>query len=501
VAAWDRREGPGAKRGQPQQRHRRSAVAAAGLPAGEAPASGFTAVDAYIRRQMKDARIPGLALGIVHDGHPVHLRGFGRADDSGRAFTPQTPFFIGSNSKSFTALAVMQLAEAGKVDLDAPVQRYIPWFRLADPGASALITVRHLLNQTSGLTERAGRAATLAAGMHPLEPAVRALATTGLARPPGAAFEYSNLNYTTLGLVVEAAAGEPFDAYLKTHIFEPLNMHHTYTAIQDARRDGLASGYRYWFGFPVAFDTPGHGGTVPAGGIISTAEDMSRYLAMYQAGGRYHGQVVLSPAGIAEMMQPGPPQKRGAFAGAGYGMGWFTGPWGGVDASYHPGDEPGAHAGMALVPHGNWGIVVLFNVGTHGGALPGLLAIEQSVTGMVAGGTVTGTGTGAFYAGFDVAVAAVLAAEGWSMARLARRHGVAEGRRRALPLLWEFGIPAAVAVMPTALFKVNWKGLFLYGPDMSCALAGIAGLSAITGLLRIIKTGQSVRSRPQPSVR
>ena len=471
--------------------------AAAGLPASAAPAPGFTAIDAYICRQMTDARIPGLALGIVHDGHPVHLRGFGRADDCGRAFTPQTPFFIGSNSKSFTALAVMQLAEAGKVDLDAPVQRYIPWFRVADPEASTLITVRHLLNQTSGLTERAGRGATLAAGMHPLEPAVRAIATTGLARPPGAAFEYSNLNYTTLGLVVEMAAGEPFEAYLKTHIFEPLNMHRTYTAIQDARRDGLASGYRYWFGFPVAFDAPGHGGTVPAGGIISTAEDMSRYLAMYQGGGRSHGQVVLSPAGIAEMMQPGPPQKRGAFAGAGYGMGWFAGPWGGVDASYHPGDEPGAHAGMALVPHGNWGVIVLFNVGTHGGALPGLLAIEQSVTGMVAGGTVRDTGIGAFYAGFDAAVAAALAAEGWSLARLARRPGVAaQGRRRALPLLWEFGIPAAAAVMPTALFKVNWKGLFLYGPDMSCALAGIGGLSALTGLLRVIKTEQSVRSRP-----
>ena len=470
--------------------------AVAGLSASAVPAPSFAAIDAYVRRQMKDARIPGLALGIVHDGHAVHLRGFGRADDSGRAFTPQTPLFIGSNSKSFTALAVMQLAEAGKVDLDAPVQRYIPWFRVADPEASALITVRHLLNQTSGLTERAGRAATLAAGMQPLESAVRALATTGLTQAPGVAFEYSNLNYTTLGLVVEMAAGEPFDAYLKAHIFQPLDMRHTYTSIEEARRNGLASGYRYWFGFPVAFDTPGHGGTVPTGGIFSTAEDMSRYLAMYQGGGRYHGQAVLSPAGIAEMMQPGPLERRGAFAGAGYGMGWFTGPWGGVHASYHPGDEPNAHAGMALVPQGNRGVVVLFNVGTHGGALPGLLAIEQSLTGMVAGGAARDTGIGAFYAGFDAAVAAALAAEGWSLARLARRHDVrAQGHRWALPLLWEFGIPTAVAVMPAAVFKVNWKGLFLYGPDMSCALAGIGGLSALTGLLRVIKTEHAARSR------
>ena len=210
-------------------------------------------------------------------------------------------------------------------------------------------------------------------------------------------------------------------------------------------------------------------------------------------GGRDRGPGPDRP-GIDEMMQPGPPQKRGVFAGAGYGMGWFTGPWGGLDASCHPGDEPGAHAGMALVPQGNWGVVVLFNVGTHGGALPGLLAIEQSVTGMVVGGTVRDTGIGAFYAGLDAAVAAALAAEGWSLARLP--GVVAQGRRRALPLLWEFGIPAAVAVVPTAVFKVNWKGLFPYGPDMSCALAGIGGLSALTGLLRVIKAGHSVRSRP-----
>ncbi len=463
----------------------------------EAPAASFTVVDAYIRRQMQDARIPGLAVGIVRDGRPVHLRGFGRADNSGRAFTPQTPFFIGSNSKSFTALAIMQLAEAGKVDLDASVRRYIPWFRVADAEASARITIRHLLNQTSGLSEGAGRGATLAAGMQPLEPAVRALATTDLAGPPGTAFEYSNLNYTVLGLVAETAAGEPFESYLKSHIFEPLDMHHTYTTIVEAKRDGLASGYRYWFGLPVAFDAPAHGSTVPTGGIISTAEDMCRYLAMYQGGGRYHDRVVLSPAGIAEMMQPGPRQKHGVFAGAGYGMGWFIGPWGGVHATYHFGDEPGAHTGMALAPQGNWGIVVLFNVGTHGGALPGLLAIEQSVTGMVAGGTVRDTGIGTFYAGFDTAVAVALAAESLSLARLARRDAVvAQGPRGALPLLWEFGIPAAVAVVPAAAFKVKWKGLFLYGPDMSCALAGIGALSALNGLLRVIKAGRPARTRP-----
>ncbi len=147
-----------------------------------------------------------------------------------------------------------------------------------------------------------------------------------------------------------------------------------------------------------------------------------------------------------------------------------------------------------------WSSIVRRAARSWGGALPGLLAIEQSVTGMVADGTVRDTGSGAFYAGFDAAVAAARAAQGWSLTRLARRHGApAQGRCRARPLLWEFGIPAAAAVVSTALFKVNWKGLFLYGPDMSCALAGIGGLSALTGLLRVmkdIKEERSVRGRP-----
>src|SRR5438132_7126431 len=108
-------------------------------------------IDAYVSEQVQTDHIPGVALGLVHNDQIVHLRGFGSADQSGRAVTPQTPFILASVSKSFTALAIMQLVESGKVKLDAPVQRYLPWFRVADPLASARITVRHLLYQTGGI--------------------------------------------------------------------------------------------------------------------------------------------------------------------------------------------------------------------------------------------------------------------------------------------------------------------------------------------------------------
>ena len=89
----------------------------------------FAAIDAYIAEEMRDVRIPGLALGIVHNDEIVHLRGLRVADASGRVVTPQTPFILASASKSFTALAIMQLVEDGTVDLDAPVVTYLPSFQ------------------------------------------------------------------------------------------------------------------------------------------------------------------------------------------------------------------------------------------------------------------------------------------------------------------------------------------------------------------------------------
>jgi CubicO group peptidase (beta-lactamase class C family) len=109
-------------------------------------------VDAYIESHMAEHQIPGLALSIIHNDEIIYTQGYGVADPDGTPVTPETPFILASCSKSFTALAIMQLVEAGEIELDAPVQRYLPWFTMAGPEDAALITVRHLLAQTSGLS-------------------------------------------------------------------------------------------------------------------------------------------------------------------------------------------------------------------------------------------------------------------------------------------------------------------------------------------------------------
>jgi CubicO group peptidase (beta-lactamase class C family) len=309
---------------------------------------------------MDAQRIPGLSLAIVRDGQIVHMRGFGQADETGRAVSPQTPFVVGSVSKSVTALAIMQLVEAGKVELDAPVLRYIPWFRVADEEASAQITVRHLLNHTSGLSTKAGRSfqgngdTTDSA----LEQAVRRLSTVELTEVVGEVHQYSTINYSVLGLIVQIVSDQSYEEYVQENIYDPLQMRTSYTSKADAEQHGLATGHRYWFGRPTVADEPYNRGLLPAGFLISSAEDMAHYVTAQLNQGSYDGVAVLSPSGTAALHRAAVPT---AETGVSYGMGWLVGDVNGIPAVFHQGETFNYHANIVLIPRSNQGVVVLMN--------------------------------------------------------------------------------------------------------------------------------------------
>jgi len=274
----------------------------------------FKAIDEHVTDRMRSARLPGLALVIVKGDRIVYAKGYGRADQSGRPVTPQTPFLIGSVTKPFTALAVMQLVEAGKVELDAPVQRYIPWFRVADARASSRTTVRQLIYQTSGMPQPVTSQTMTQADDKALERAVRSLANVKPIGPPGRSFTYSNGNYNTLGMIVQTVSGQSYEEYGKQHIFAPLDMRNSYASQDEALQRGMASGYRWWFGIPVAATLPFYRSDLPSGYLISSVEDMGHFLIAQMNGGRYRESSVLSPEGIAltHIMPASSP----------YGMGW-----------------------------------------------------------------------------------------------------------------------------------------------------------------------------------
>jgi len=335
--------------------------AALGAPATAADDSpDFAAIDRYVQGEMDEQRIPGLALGIVHGGRIVHLRGFGEADPSGRAVTKDTPFFIGSITKSFTSLAVMQLSEAGKVELDAPVQRYLPWWHVADAAASADITVRDLLYQVSGLSKGAGNKYATSGGIgdDALEERVRSLASVELTAPVGKTWQYSNANYWTLGMLVQEVSGQPYEEYVEQHIFAPLDMNHSFASEAEAKDQGLVTGHRYWFGFPRAADLPFDRGGLGAGGLSSSVEDMARYLVANVNDGNYSGTELVSPAGMTELQREGVPTGQ---KGVSYGMGWDIAESNGIATVAHDGSSFNAHGNVVMVPDGRWGVVILEN--------------------------------------------------------------------------------------------------------------------------------------------
>jgi CubicO group peptidase (beta-lactamase class C family) len=332
----------------------------------------FEAVDAFVRETMAHHRIPGLALAIVHGDEVVHLRGYGSAG-RGRPMTAQTPLYIGSISKSFTALAVMQLAEAGEIDLDAPVQAYLPWFHVADEETggrtSEPLTVRHLLHQTSGLSEETYLPD------HPqgttLEAAVRDLRRAEPVDPPGTAFHYFNQNYTTLGQLVEAVSGEPYGVYVRDHIFGPLAMDRSAATSEGIGKLDTAQGHGVLFGFPISREQRTSAHTMPEGGLVSTAEDMAQYLVAQLNSGMYADRRVLSAEGIAAMQRPETP---GAPPGEGYGMGWIIEPWQDTRLVRHGGSLENFRAFAWLLPAHDYGFVILIN---QNGFVPAMLAYSE----------------------------------------------------------------------------------------------------------------------------
>ncbi len=456
----------------------------------------FEAIDDYVVGQLRRLNIPGAALAVVAGDRIVHYRGFGKARPGGETPALQTPFYIGSLTKSFTALAVMQLVEAGKVALDAPVQRYLPWFRVADAEASARITVRHLLNQTSGIPTLAGMAipAGINASTEGSERLKRILYSLKLSHPAGTTCQYCNLNYDLLGLIIETA-GEAYDQYIQKFIFEPLRMNHSYTSPALAQQNGLAVGYRHWFMQPFpARHFPGEPGALPSGYIISCAEDMAHYIMAHLNGGVFEGKSILSAAGM-EALHHGAMDYRPMGIDSGrYAMGWFDEHSGPLRLVSHGGNLPDFSAYMGMLPEQKQGLVLLVNA-DPGGLPPILEEVGRGAAVLLAGQPAPPIELGAvpwMLRGLPLiplvqvgAIAATLAmVRGWKRAPDRRPNAGRLWRQHILlPLVPNLSLAAA----PWLLHRRGMlRYLMQFNPDVAWT-AVISGV--IAGLWAVLRTG------------
>ncbi len=271
---------------------------------------------------IRQGATPSLGIALVSRDRVVWARTFGVADvEKGTPATGATRFGIGSVSKLFAAVAVMQLVEQGKVDLDAPLVRYLPSFRMADP-RHAGITVRMLLDHSSGLPGSTYRNGFSFAPLPDYaDQVVATLADERLKAPPGHTAVYSNDGFTLVEPLVRAVTGKSYAAYVRSEILEPLGMSGSTYALAPLPDGSFARATRAGVSLDQEFIGP-----LASGGLVSTPADMGAFARMLLARGSVGGKPILSPASIDEMATD---QTRGTFQpveapGLAFGLGWDT---------------------------------------------------------------------------------------------------------------------------------------------------------------------------------
>jgi CubicO group peptidase (beta-lactamase class C family) len=309
----------------------------------------------------------GLAFGVVGDGSLEFFSAHGLADIATKTpVTEDTVFRIGSITKTFTAVAAMQLAERGLVDLDAPADEYLRAYRLvpADPDWRAA-TVRHLLTHTAGIGEQVPRSSALRRNFGVTVPMGRPVPTLAehyrghvrLDTEPGTRFRYTDHGPATVGQIVEDVTGVPLDLYLREHVFLPLGMTSTDLLRSEIVRPRVATGYvlRAHGPRPV---TERQFLTAAAGSAYSTPTDMARYLQALLGGGANEHGAVLKPATLATMFEA---QYRPDPRLAGVGLAFLRGDAGGHLTVEHQGTLPGFKSQVFLAPDDRIGVMAFSN--------------------------------------------------------------------------------------------------------------------------------------------
>lgn len=323
----------------------------------------------------------GFAVGVIRDDGLVAFRSHGLADiERNIPITQDTVFRIASITKTFTAIAVMQLWEQGLIDLDAPANDYLHSYRLIPANlAFAPTTVRHLLTHTSGVGEVArprdafrqdfGESFPLDQPLPTLAEYYRGELRTEV--EPGTRFTYSDHGFATLGQIVEDTSGKPLGEYFRDHIFEPLGMADTDLARSAQVEAGLATGYDLRASGPDPVNDR-QWVTGAASSVYSTPRDMAQYLAALLNGGSNRSGSVLRPETVALMFEP---HYRPDPRVPGIGLGFFRVSCGGHPAVEHGGILPGFNSQIFLAPGDDVGVMAFSN-GAKGAMLwlPGEMA-------------------------------------------------------------------------------------------------------------------------------
>lgn len=326
----------------------------------------FAELSALTVERMRHYGVPGIALGII-DGDVMHVAGFGVTNvQHPLPVDPDTLFQIGSTSKTVTGTLVMRLVEQGLLDLDTPVQRYLPELRLSDPEVAAQVTLRHLFTHTAGWL--GDFFPDTGPGDDALARAVAELADLPQLTPPGAVWSYNNAGFYLAGRLIELATGKSYEAAARELLLDPLGMAMSFFTADEAITYRVASGHRV----PVS-DPPGRPELLrawalaraarPVGGIISTVRDQLRYARFHLGDGALaDGTRLLSAATMERMRTP----VTSAADGEQMALTWFVRDVGDVRIYRHGGATMGQLSAFQFVPAKGFAITILTNANRGG---------------------------------------------------------------------------------------------------------------------------------------
>jgi CubicO group peptidase (beta-lactamase class C family) len=312
--------------------------------------NNFKEIDVFLEKEMQTWHIPNISIAITNKDSILYIREFGSDDSKGN-------YLIGSISKPFTAIAIMQLVEQGKINLDDLVKKHLTWFKTENKDISDKITVRHLLNQTSGLPKKAGFFTPQSQNQNQLEIEEAynnyLLSLEADEKVIGKEHIYCNLNYQLLGQIIQKTSGLKYAEYVNNYIFSPCNMKNTFATYQDTQNFGLKNGYQYLFGYPIKSSFVYNDNGIAAGDIASNTVDLSKFLQVLLKNGKINGDSLLAKKTLQQMQTP--------FSNR-YGMGFSIGDWNGLHSIRHSGLTKNYSSAINILPNQNYGIVILTNI-------------------------------------------------------------------------------------------------------------------------------------------
>lgn len=336
----------------------------AGLPAQE--------IDRFIAEQMELGRTPGLALAVLREGEVALQRGYGFADVTTRApMTERSGVIIGSTTKALTCTALLQLVDRGLLDLDAPVRRYLPSFRVADEQASQRMTLRHAITHTAGLPPSAADNPSFLLSDDDADDAlaryVAALATTQVHWQPGEGWLYANDGFVIAGRIVEVISGLSYEEYMRRNLFEPLGF--LDTAFSPTERPGLDVATPHDYdrdGQPYPSFRARNRAAAAAGSQLSmSARDAGRWLGAMLDGGRVGETRLLSQQSYTELVRPyaAVPAAGGDLSApeTQYALGWNVARLDGALTLSHGGAAITMGSRFILAPDERLAVAVLAN--------------------------------------------------------------------------------------------------------------------------------------------